>query len=133
MQKAASFWTFSKSGLNPPPSAVLDAHDVTFFSRRFWKNKPPKTTSQPPKKCIKATSKLAQNYLKTFWKRFNLPPLTSVMSKTTSKLPQNYLKTTSKLPQNFWNMFSPTYCPKVSPQKKLPLIFGFGFCIGCLP
>ena len=65
------------------------------------------------------------------------PPPTSVMSKTASKQPPNYLKTTSKLPQNYPKTFGigsatphpSIYCPKESPnmrEQKYPKTFGFG-------
>ena len=74
-KKAASFWTLSKSGLDPPPPLVLDTFGVTFVYADLGKNIPPKTNSKQPKKYLKIPKKLPQN----FWIWVGPPPLGLVM------------------------------------------------------
>ena len=113
--KASCFWTFSRSGLQPPCSSILDILEVNLVSAVLDTREV--TFSEAKNSNIYPI--LRQNVLQNFWNMVNPTPPFNVPKRV--KIEQN--KATSKLLYSCW---TPT--PLLdSVQKK------DAFHFGCLP
>ena len=96
-KKLLTFGHCPKVALTPLPPTCFGHTWGNFCLHRFRKNVQLKTTSKQPKKKHKTTSKLPQNYPKTFGIGLTPPPFLSNVQKKAKK----------KLPKNFWIWVGP--------------------------